>query len=205
MTMFWLYIDRANLCTLGGLLAGFGALVLLAVGDLWGALLAILTGAVADVFDGPLARSSPSRPEGAGPFGQELDTLADMCHSVLAPGLWVALAQGANATGIACGMLLAAAGATRLGYFTTVKPSRPGYFIGVPVTYVPIALGVAALTFGATASATVWLSFSAVMAGVQTGRFLFPKLTGWKFRVFAAFVVLLWLAVAATIFMDLPQ
>lgn len=201
--MLRLYRDGANLCTLLGLFAGFAALVLIASGQVWSALLAILTGAVADIFDGPLARSATSRPEGAGPFGQEFDTLADMCHSVLAPGLWIAMVQDFSVIGTACGLLLTAAGATRLAYFTTVKPGRSGYFIGVPVTYVPIALGACALVFGSGGSAFKWSLLSIALSGVQTGSFLFPKFAGGKFKIFATVVIALWGLTAIKVIMGI--
>lgn len=190
--MLRLYKDAANLCTLLGLFAGFAALLMLVEGWMTAALFFILLGALADVFDGPFARASRNRPERAGPFGQELDTLADVCHSVLAPALWVTLAHGGGVVGVSCGLALCLAGATRLAYFTAVKPEKPGCFIGVPVTYVPLALGLLELaSLASLLSEHVWIVFTAVMVGAQIGRFHFPKLTGTKFWVFAAVVAVL--------------
>ncbi|BCH56747.1 hypothetical protein GOZ89_25230 [Agrobacterium vitis] len=197
--MLKVYSDKANLCTLVGLWAGLISLILIVNGELLGALLAILTGALADVFDGPLARSAKQRVPNAGPFGQELDTVADMCHSVLAPSLWIASVQNFSAAGIGCAVLLVTAGATRLSYFTAVKPPKPGYFIGVPVTYLPVTLGGLVILGGPHLESYIWVSFSLLIGLLQTKDFMFPKFTGWKFYLFALTVMAFWLGIAIEI------
>ena len=46
-------------------------------------------GVLCDVFDGWIARGAVDRPEGADQFGAELDSLADIVHSVVAPAVWI--------------------------------------------------------------------------------------------------------------------
>ncbi len=190
--MFRLYSDAANLCTAFGLFAGLASTLALLNGQMTAALALLLFGALADVFDGPLARISRHRPQGAAPFGQELDTLADMCHSVLAPALWVTIALGQDWIAILCGLGLTVAGATRLAYFTAVKSDRPGYFIGVPVTYVPLTMGLLEVaTHLVPLPSRIWVAYTVCLIVVQTVRFHFPKFTGTKFWIFAALMTAL--------------
>lgn len=185
--MFNLYRDPANLCTAAGLFAGVTSIAMLINGHVAAALAMLLLGALADVFDGPLARMSRNRPDGASAFGQELDTLADMCHSVIAPALWIWMAIGQGWIAGVCGLGLSLAGATRLAFFTAIKPDKPSVFIGVPVTYVPLTLGfLAVVAQWFSLPKGVWIAFSVVMIAVQTGRFYFPKFAGAKFWLFAA-------------------
>ncbi|MCS3609688.1 phosphatidylserine synthase [Erwinia rhapontici] len=152
----------------------------------------ILLGAIADVFDGPLARKTLNRPPLFSEFGQGLDTLGDMCHSVLAPALFVTLAQGGSLAGILCGLILAAAGTTRLAYFTAVGSDKPGFFVGVPVTYLPLTLGIVANLFPAQQSASVvYILYSLIMVALQTGKFYFPKFSHKGLYLFALILILL--------------
>lgn len=192
--MFRQYNDTANFCTLLGLCAGFGALISIFSNNLSLGLSLILLGALADVFDGPLARASKNRIEKSPAFGQELDTLADMCHSVLAPAIWVVVSLHMTPIAILSGMLLSIAGATRLAYFTAVTPSKLGYFIGCPVTYVPITLGVIVNIVGVgDFSQLIGVIFSLIMIILQTSSFLVPKFIGKKFIIFALVVIFLFI------------
>ncbi|NTH53722.1 hypothetical protein G6L09_22325 [Agrobacterium rhizogenes] len=183
--MLRFYRDGANACTLLGFIAGFSALWFLFEGRPYLALAFILLGAIADVFDGPLARAAQGRLEKASEFGQSLDTLADMCHSVLAPALFVAIIQDFNIWGAVSGLVLAIAGTTRLAYFSAIGSDKPGFFVGVPVTYVPLSLGLVANLVPEKAHPMIWIAFGVAMAGLQIGKFQFPKYTGKALGVFA--------------------
>lgn len=188
--MLRLYKDAANVCTLIGLIAGFAALLSLVAHNLPLALTFILTGAVADVFDGPLARSASNRPDVAPAFGKELDTLADVCHSVLSPALWVVISLGLTPVSVLAGLVLNVAGVTRLAYFTSVTPAKPGHFIGVPVTWVPLVLAIVVNLLGThTLPTAVGVLFALIMALAQTSRVLVPKFSGRKFTLFAVIAI----------------
>ena len=190
--MLSFYQDRANLCSFFGVIAGCVAIYSLTQSEMSLALGFILLGAIADVFDGPLARKTLNRPPLFSEFGQGLDTLGDMCHSVLAPALFVTFAQGGSLAGILCGPILAAAGTTRLAYFTAVGSDKPGFFVGVPVTYLPLTLGIVANLFPAQQSASVvYILYSLIMVALQTGKFYFPKFSHKGLYLFALILILL--------------
>ena len=131
-----------NVLTLGNLLCGAAAIGAVAMGAppahavLW-----IILGLVCDLLDGRAARRFGS----SGPFGAQLDSLADLVTFGVAPAValyaWKLHAAGALGL-VACAAIVAAA-ATRLARFTVAadgpKPAGPARFSGLAVT-IPAAI-----------------------------------------------------------------
>ena len=157
-------MNPANLLTSGGLVAGFAALILTSQGELGWAAGMVGAAAVLDSFDGLLAR----RLSTAGPFGSQLDSLADMVAFGAAPALMLYLGglETSSVAGVGACIALVLSGAWRLARFPLVE--EPHRFVGLPIPPAGlIAAVVAALAppvwvvFGLTVTLAV-LMFSAV-------------------------------------------
>lgn len=122
--------------TLTNLAAGVYACVALARGDLSAVPLALLVSAVADFLDGFAARAAGV----SGPFGRELDSLADVVSFGVSPGLmaWVMLAGGLEAGVDAApvpllayaGLAIPLASAVRLARFN-LEQADTKHFVGL--------------------------------------------------------------------------
>ncbi len=75
------HVNAANLITTGSIAAAFAALLLASDGRLGAALIAVAVAAVLDSIDGPIARRTSS----GGPFGGQLDLIADHAAFAVAP------------------------------------------------------------------------------------------------------------------------
>lgn len=116
--------SAADLFTLLNSVLGFYAVVLVARGDVDGAVRMVLVAGVADGMDGLLARRGRSSS-----FGENLDSLADVVSFCVAPAL---LLSGSTA-GFAAGAVFLLAGLFRLARFN-VTGLRDGFFDGLPST-----------------------------------------------------------------------
>ncbi len=144
------YVTPANFVTSTSLTSGFLGLVLVPTQPGLAVALVLLA-AVLDGVDGALAR----RAGGDGPFGAQLDSLADLlCFCVVpayAAHLVVRAALPLLSLPVSCVFLLA--GAWRLARFPLVQ--RSGVFVGLPT---PAAGGVLMLL-------TLWAPVAAVLVG----------------------------------------
>ncbi len=151
------YVNAANLITSGSLSAGVLALMLAGDGRLDWALAAVGLAAVLDSVDGYVAR----RTSVSGPFGCQLDSLADLAAFGLAPAL--VLYHGALHTvpvlgAVAC-VAFVVAGAWRLARFPLVEDRE--HFVGLPIPpagLIAAACGVLSLPDGAATAVCLALA-----------------------------------------------
>lgn len=181
--MLRFYRDAANLCTLIGLLAGFGSIILSAKGLPFLALSAMIFGVLCDVFDGWIARRSSDRPEGSDRFGAELDSLADIIHSVIAPAVWIIFFLKDNYFVMLLTLMLVTAGGTRLAYFSISSIPKEQGFIGLPVPYSPVILSVVVLVTSQSNqfSAIALTIYTFVISALHVSSVRIPRLSGWTF------------------------
>lgn len=135
------YVNLANLLTTGSLAAGFVALVLAGDGRLGAAFAAVAVAAVLDSIDGHVAR----RADVTGPFGGQLDSLADLVAFGVAPALMLHESglAAVPALGIGASVAFVVAGAWRLARFAVVKDSQR--FVGLPIPPAGLIAAAAAL------------------------------------------------------------
>jgi CDP-diacylglycerol--serine O-phosphatidyltransferase len=122
-------VNAANLITTASLAAGFLAVLLAIDGNFGAAAVAVAVAVVLDVLDGLVARHWNL----CGPFGRELDSLADLVTFGVAPALMLymgGLREVAVLGGIAC-VLFVVAGAWRLARFPLVEAEN--CFVGLPI------------------------------------------------------------------------
>lgn len=119
-----------HMFTLANLSCGVGSLLLTMQGEWRLASLMVLGSLVADGLDGRLARWLKSD----GPFGRELDSLADVVSFGVAPAVLLhqMMLHELGLAGLAVTLLFPLCGALRLARFNIVSTS--GYFMGVPIT-----------------------------------------------------------------------
>lgn len=153
------YLNLANLLTTGSLVAGFAALVLAADSRLGAALIAVAIAVALDAVDGHVAR----RTGVSGPFGCQLDSLADFVAFGVAPAMMLhesgldAMPLGLLAT---VGFVIAAA--WRLARFAVVHDSHR--FVGLPTPPAGIiAAGAATIGLAADAALALCLALSVLM------------------------------------------
>jgi CDP-diacylglycerol--serine O-phosphatidyltransferase len=132
-----------NFFTSMNIFCGFYAILASIDGQFTNAAIAILVGAVFDLFDGKIARATNTTSK----FGIEYDSLADLVTSGMAPAimmiLWVLKPMGR--LGFVAGFLFMICGALRLARFNTTADSveSSNSFEGLPI---PAAAAVCALT-----------------------------------------------------------
>ncbi len=123
------FVNLANVATSASLVAGVVALMLVAEDRLGEAFAAVAVAAVLDSVDGYLARRSGS----CGPFGCQLDSLADIVAFGVAPALL--LYQGPMGSvpvlGPATCVAFVLAGSWRLARFAVLQDSHR--FTGLPI------------------------------------------------------------------------
>jgi CDP-diacylglycerol--serine O-phosphatidyltransferase len=112
--------DRANLVTLTGLLCGISAIYFSAQGALTAATLALVWALFCDWIDGPIARRTEGRTDVDRAFGGQLDSLADLVCSGVAPGMLLLAVGGFNPWFLPGAFVLGVAGAIRLAHFNTI-------------------------------------------------------------------------------------
>lgn len=135
----WEYLDHtmkklksqtANILTLFNLMLGAFAIIFAMQGQLNLSLLLIFLAALADRFDGMVARKLQIESE----FGKQLDSMCDIISFGVAPALLIY--QGAlfnyGAPGMIFAIIYIACGAIRLARFNITENN--GYFTGLPIT-----------------------------------------------------------------------
>jgi CDP-diacylglycerol---serine O-phosphatidyltransferase len=113
---------------------------LVVTGRLRGAVVALVVAGIADLFDGPVARSM-SRTDEQRAFGVQLDSLVDVVSFVAFPVVLVAALVGQWWV-VPLLVLYVVAGVARLTQFTVVASAddTPRGYRGVPVTYAALVL-----------------------------------------------------------------
>lgn len=122
-----------NSMSLGSLVVGVVAIILLDSQDFLVAGLLIWLGSALDVLDGGLAGKLNIRTA----FGKQLDNLADVVTFGIAPALLahhlLLLGGVPLPLAAAAALVWAVCGATRLARFAASAPKRPGWFEGIPI------------------------------------------------------------------------
>lgn len=156
------YVNAANLITSGSLAAGVLALMLAADGRLTWAVAAVGFAAVLDSVDGYVARRTAVN----GPFGCQLDSLADLAAFGIAPALiaYHGALHTVPVLGAAACVAFVLAGAWRLARFPLVEDRE--HFIGLPIPPAGfIASAAAVLPLPAAATIVVCLLLALLMIG----------------------------------------
>ncbi len=186
--------------TYAGAVAAAYGIGLAAAGSVRGALTCLVIAGLADLADGPVARSL-RRDDAAKRFGVVLDTVADVVSFVALPvALLFALLPRAAAAGVAAVWVVAAL--ARLAHFTAVDADAAGpvrHYRGVPVTYAALVIPVVGLLRPILAGTGFQVLLAAAMLGLAL---LFvvdvrvPKPRGLAYGAFGALalivLVLLW-------------
>jgi CDP-diacylglycerol--serine O-phosphatidyltransferase len=137
--VFWEYLDHtikkvksqtANILTLFNLTLGGFAILFAARNELHLSLLLIFLAALADRFDGKVARKLNIESE----FGKQLDSMCDIISFGVAPALLIyqSVLSVYGAPGAVFAIIFIGCGAVRLAKFNITENS--GYFIGLPIT-----------------------------------------------------------------------
>lgn len=125
--------DLPNLMTLAGLCCGMLAICFGGLRAYPAAMIALLWASFFDWFDGPLAKTMKGRDRDFSAFGAQLDSLADMVSSGVAPA-FILLSVGSYQPAFLPGALfLICAGAIRLAYFNLYGLREDGSYSGVPI------------------------------------------------------------------------
>jgi CDP-diacylglycerol---serine O-phosphatidyltransferase len=167
-------LTLANIVSTGSLLAGLAAL-LLAAGDgtpmsasrLRVVVMLIGVAALLDAIDGPLARMRHT----AGPFGCNLDSLADMVSFGVVPAvaLYGAQLHQVPVAGLLASAAFCVCGAWRLARFPLCQTAHQ--FVGCPVPLAAVIAGVTAVAFASTAAT---LATVASLSWLMIGTLAFP-------------------------------
>ena len=160
------FVNAANVATGASLGTGFVAVILAGQNEFVWATGMVALALVLDVLDGVLAR----RLSLCGPFGAQLDSLADIVSFGVAPALLLYL-EGLNTipvAGVAACLAFLLAGAWRLARFRLIE--EPYRFIGLPIpTAAIIAAGAAAW-----APAGLALAVALALAALMVSEIPFP-------------------------------
>lgn len=181
-------IDWPNALTLLGLCSGVISISLAAVFSPYLAIIPLLIAGLCDWYDGLLARRMPARTKQHSEFGVQLDSLADLVHSGVAPGFLICVVQQFSMLSISCAVVMAAAGALRLSYFNIHGLDNDRYFRGMPITdniYILAACMLIQKTiFPTFSNALPFFGFLVAAANVssipfkkKTGRFVYVIMT----------------------------
>ena len=184
--------DRANLLTLAGLVCGILAISFSARGAYTAASTALLWTLFCDWFDGPLARRIPDRTDHDRAFGAQLDSLADMVSSGVAPAMFLICVGNFEPWFFPGAIILVVAGAMRLAHFNVFGHDDQGAYRGLPIdtnimvvtALFPFRELLGHITFS-------WVLYAAIvtLAILKVAPFRMPKLVGVWYYVVAAYVV----------------
>lgn len=176
------FMNRANALTVFGLTSALFGALLAVQGKLHFAMVALVVAGLADLFDGPLARTI-ERSDEEKLFGQRLDSLADAV-SFGAAGAVILYGAALHKTPpeqLLC-LVFAACAVWRLAYFDTVgmqagEEGKAPRFVGLPTTYTALFVPFAALTRMISPEALrIALNVTAlVMAVAMTSSIPIPK------------------------------
>ncbi len=183
--------DRANLLTLTGLVFGVLSISFSAQGLYAAAMTALLWALFCDWFDGPLARRMIDRTDDDRAFGAQLDSLADIVCSGVAPAMFLIFIGNFSPWFLPGAFLLVIAGAMRLAHFN-VFGRDDGAYNGLPIDS-NIIIVTAVFPFrellGHVAFSWVLYATVVILAILNVATFRMPKLVGGWYYVIAAYVV----------------
>ncbi|MBL4686616.1 MAG: CDP-alcohol phosphatidyltransferase family protein [Nannocystaceae bacterium] len=183
--------DRANLVTLAGLLCGVSSIYFSAQAALTAATLTLIWALFCDWIDGPIARRSQGRTEVDSAFGGQLDSLADLVCSGVAPGMLLLAVGDFNPWFLPGAFVLAIAGAIRLAHFNTIDGGGDSYS-GLPIDSNIIAvtaLFVFRDTIGPGSFPAVLYALIVTLAILNVSPFRVPKPTVRSYYMITAYVI----------------
>jgi CDP-diacylglycerol---serine O-phosphatidyltransferase len=156
------FVNAANVITTGCLTAGVVALMLAADGHLGPAAAAVVVAAVLDSIDGVVAR----RLSVSGPFGCQLDSLADLVAFGAAPALMLhhGVLHGEPLLGAGACMAFVLAGAWRLARYPLVADRDR--FVGLPIPPAGLTAAAVALTGPTAFGLAVTFTLALLMVSV---------------------------------------
>ncbi len=139
----WRYLDRANLVTLGGLVAGLGCALLAVSGRQSAAVGLLMMAGLCDLFDGYLARGT-RRDATQKLFGARLDSLVEVCSFGFAPAVLLYAAGARSLPEVAILVFYLLCVAWRVALFDTLVSDgdwdQGRFYVGLPCTYVALVL-----------------------------------------------------------------
>lgn len=186
--------DIPNLMTLAGLCCGMLAIYFASLQLYPAAMIALLWAVFFDWFDGPVAKLIKGRNKNFMAFGAQLDSLADLVSSGVAPAV-ILLTVGAYQPVFLPGALfLICAGAIRLAYFNTYGLKEDGTYSGVPIGVNIILMPLVFLFQDIIRPEHFqWVLYGTILLGgtLNIAPIRFAKLTGGWYIAVACFVIAL--------------
>lgn len=186
--------DVPNLMTLAGLCCGMLAIYFGGTHSYPAAMIALLWASFFDWFDGPVAKSMKGREPDFSAFGAQLDSLADMVSSGVAPAFMLLSVGAFQPVFLPGALFLICAGAIRLAYFNLYGLKEDGTYCGVPIGVNIILMPAVFLLYGRLRPELFqWLLYGSVLMGgaLNIAPIRFAKLTGAWYIAVAGFVLLL--------------
>lgn len=141
--MIKLLFDKANIVTTLGLLAGLFSIIFTVLNDWELSILMMLLAITCDIFDGIVARRFRKKQDKLiSEIGGQFDSLADLVHSGIAPGIFIYYYTGETILSAILLAIIVISCFLRLAYYNCVGLTDKGYFYGLPVFYSPLILAV---------------------------------------------------------------
>jgi CDP-diacylglycerol--serine O-phosphatidyltransferase len=187
-------LDIPNLMTLAGLCCGLLAIYFASLQSYPAAMIALLWAAFFDWFDGPVAKFMKSRNRDFMAFGAQLDSLADMVSSGVAPAFILLTVGSYHPVFLPGALFLICAGAIRLAYFNIYGLKEDGTYSGVPIGINIILMPLIFLLHGiAGPEQFQWIVYGTILVGgtLNVAPIRFVKLTGAWYIAVACFVLVL--------------
>jgi CDP-diacylglycerol--serine O-phosphatidyltransferase len=186
--------DIPNLMTLAGLCCGMLAIYFASLQLYPAAMIALLWAAFFDWFDGPVAKLIKARNKDFRAFGAQLDSLADLVSSGVAPAFILLTVGSYQPVFLPGALFLICAGAIRLAYFNTYGFKEDGTYSGVPIGLNIILMPLVFLLQDVIKPEHFqWLLYGTILLGgtLNIAPIRFAKLTGGWYIAVACFVLAL--------------
>jgi CDP-diacylglycerol--serine O-phosphatidyltransferase len=167
--------DGANAVTMAGLVAAILAIDAAVDHSYHRAAAFLLLAVWCDLVDGLVARRSRARPAYLAAAGGHLDSLADVVHGGVVPGIVVMVARGGDPLSVAAAVVLAVAVVARLAYFNLNGVSPDGRYTGLPVFYNSLGFGALPLLADAAALAAIGPAVALGLAALNVSSLRIPK------------------------------
>jgi archaetidylserine synthase len=173
-------IRLADVFSLLNGLFGFGAILAASLGNMGFSVLLVILSAVADGFDGFLARRTKASELGAG-----LDSLADLISFGVAPAVLVMKTFDMSAPILAASMIYLTCGILRLARFN-ISADNDRSFEGIPIT----ASGLTVAASNLSNSSDLTLILMIVLAALMVSSIPYPKIRDIKALIAFGLVLL---------------
>jgi CDP-diacylglycerol---serine O-phosphatidyltransferase len=184
--MINLLLDKANIVTTIGLISGLLG-ILCAVNSDWElSILFMLLAVFCDIADGVVAKKFRKKENVLlKQVGAQFDSLADLVHSGIAPGIFIYYFTGESTLSLILLLFIVICTFLRLAYFNCVGLTEEGYFYGVPVFYSPMALGFTFLLVSITSLEILIVIYALLVPTLQImSNIRIRKFIGIGYRIF---------------------